>query len=338
VLYPNRVIAGIALLAIALVSLAACSAAAQEYVDAGDARELARSACFRVEHLPGDFEIVARLMQDNVSAALTAPDLATRAQEYDQWGRIGGFYNHWAFEPPSMPDEDADGRMTDEEIESELRIAEAEMLAAPFRSATCSVSVYSSEEGARDAFAAELEALLNPEHLAHVTATSTGSVDDIDGSVTVSHQYSAPVLTRYIVLIRQEHIVAEVSISATCGGVAAQDCDSVQERAHSLAILLHNRLAATRTGDDLPNTVLLDGDQLLESSLARARQVCGTRDFSGCVETYDEFSNDQTPFALCRNEQGSWRFETPTGNIGDSCSAPDYIVVDVIGRDRLYEP
>ncbi|MDW8007807.1 MAG: hypothetical protein RMJ05_13985, partial [Thermomicrobium sp.] len=78
---------------------------------------LARDACFGVEHLPEDFEVVARQIIDNATAE-RRDGPAVEPAEFRTWQRLSGAWLQYAYEPPSMPAEDADGFLTQDELEA----------------------------------------------------------------------------------------------------------------------------------------------------------------------------------------------------------------------------
>lgn len=137
-----------ALLILLGVLLSACQSTPLEPAYVREAGLLARASCFGVEHLPPGFETMALQILDNQLAAARISPRVTLG-DLQRWGRLSGAGLQYLYEPPSMPAEDADGFLTQEELEHALAAAQRERLSAPFASAICQLDLFLTPQGAQ---------------------------------------------------------------------------------------------------------------------------------------------------------------------------------------------
>lgn len=313
------------LIACTAVLLFACGTTVERPFFVAEAGTLSKNLCLSVEHLPSGFEVIGKEIYDNEAAARSAPDPSHRAREYATWGRVTGSFVRWAFEPPSAPAEDADGTMSEAEIEAALELARQETLAAPFTGATCRVDLYETVAGAQQAFAAEAHDLL-----ARPSTTSIESDTLGDESLLLARRHEALPVTQFVFLTRVQNVMGEVTVSASCGDGGDRPCAAVEDRVRSLGTLLVRTVLASAPlstpvpAQDLPAT----GVTLREE----AEQHCPVRDYSGCVAAYLEHAQQPEVSALCRTAYGQWYFEPPAGDVGELCSDGEATIVTVVGR------
>lgn len=285
---------------------------------------MTKNLCFGVESLPGGFEVIGKEIYDNAAAARGAPDPEQRQRDYAAWGRVTGSFLHWAFEPPSVPAEDADGTMSEAEIEAALERARQEMLDAPFTGATCRVDLYETIEGASQAFTAEAGDLLAQPSTAEIERDRLG-----DESLFLVRRYDAPPFSRFILMVRLQNVIGQITVSAPCDTPGGQPCAVAEDRTRSLGTLLLRRLA-----ENAPlSTPVPQGEPATTGTTVRqeAERLCPERDYTGCVAAYLEHAQQPEPVALCRTEYGQWYFEPPTGRVGELCADGEATIIAIVG-------
>lgn len=306
------------------LSLMACSSAVQRPFFVAEAGTMTKSLCFGVESLPGGFEVIGKEIYDNAAAARGTPDPAQRQRDYVAWGRVTGSFLQWAFEPPSAPAENADGTMSEAEIEAALERARQEMLETPFTGATCRVDLYETIEGARQAFAAEAGDLLSQPSTAEIERDLLG-----DESLFLVRRYDAPPISRFILIVRLQNVIGQITVSAPCDTPTGQPCAVAEDRTRSLGTLLLRRLA-----ESAPlSTPVSQGEPAATDTTVRqeAERLCPERDYTGCVAAYLEHAQQPEPVALCRTEYGQWFFEPPAGRVGEHCADGEASIIAIVG-------
>lgn len=285
---------------------------------------MTKNLCFGAESLPGGFEVIGKEIYDNAAAARSAPDPEQRRRDYAAWGRVTGSFLQWAYEPPSVPPEDADGTMSEAEIEAALQRARQEMLEAPFTGATCRVDLYETVEGASQAFAAEARDLLAQPSTREIERDRLG-----DESLLSLRRYAAPPISRFTLTVRLQNVIGEITVSAPCDTPGGQPCAVAGDRTRSLGTLLLRRLA-----ESAPlSTPVPQGEPATTGTTVRqeAEQLCPQRDYTGCVAAYLEHAQQPEPVALCRTEYGQWFFEPPAGRMGEHCADGEASIIAIVG-------
>ncbi len=276
------------------VFLAACSWARPVETGpayASEAGLLARDTCFGVEHLPPDFEVLARQIVDNRSVTQhPAPVIAL--EDSQAWQRLSGAWLQYAYEPPSMPAEDADGFLTQEELEQALAQAHAERQLAPFNAASCRLDLFASQAGAHAAFQA-LTGASPGQRLPH-----RGRGDE---SVLLLAPAAIPGFARLTLWFRRDTVVAAVSAIAACDPTDPDSCAGVRERTESLAALLLRRIDARIPALAPPPPVAADPRSIIEAR-------CPERDYTSCVAEALAVLATGEPTTLCVSPYGEWHF------------------------------
>lgn len=276
------------------VFLAACSwARPVETVPAyaSEAGLLARDTCFGVEHLPPDFEVLTRQIVDNRSAS-QHPAPSIPLADSRAWQRLSGAWLQFAYEPPSMPAEDADGFLTQEELEQALAQAHAERQQAPFSAAGCRLDLFADETGARAAF----QALVDATPGQRVPHRPHG-----DESFLLLAPAAIDGFTRLTLWFRLDNVVAAVSVTAACALSDPASCSQARERTESLAALLVRRLTTRVPGLPSPPAPSSDAQSALEAR-------CPERDYTGCVAEGQAALAAAEPVTLCVSPYGEWQF------------------------------
>ena len=302
----------------------ACGSAVQRPFFVAEAGTITKNLCFGVESLPGGFEVIGKEIYDNAAAARGAPDPEQRQRDYAAWGRVTGSFLHWAFEPPSVPAEDADGTMSEAEIEAALEQARRETLAAPFTGATCRVDLYETIEGASQAFAAEAGDLLAQPSTAEIERNALG-----DESVFLVRRYDAPPMSRFMLIVRVQNVIGQITVSAPCDTPGGRPCAVAEDRTRSLNTLLVRRLA-----ESAPLATPVQQSQRAETGATvrqEAERLCPERDYTGCIAAYLEHAQQPEPAALCQTEYGDWFFEPPAGRVGELCSDGEATIIAIVG-------
>ncbi|MDW8059156.1 MAG: hypothetical protein RMK01_03685 [Thermomicrobium sp.] len=273
-----------------LLLVASCARRAELPPYATEAGLLARDTCFGVEHLPPDFEVVARQILDNQTAARRdAP--AIRPDDVAAWHRLSGAWLQYAFQPPSMPTEDADGFLTQDELEQALARAHVERLGASFTAVVCRLDLFANAAGAQAAFRAISQATAG-QPVEHRTRGNE--------SALVLAPAAVPGFARITLRFRLENVVATVSVTSACDADDAASCDDAHARTEALAALLLRRIA-DRVPGVAPPPPPADQRTAVEA-------VCPERDYTGCVAEGLAALAAATPVTLCVSPYGEWRF------------------------------
>ncbi|MCX2728248.1 hypothetical protein OO015_12180 [Thermomicrobium sp. 4228-Ro] len=261
---------------------------------ASEAGLLARDTCFGIEHLPPHFEVLARQIIDNRSASQhPAPSIAL--EDSQAWQRLNGAWLQYAYEPPSMPAEDADGFLTQDELEQALARAHAERQQAPFSAASCRLDLFASQAGAHAAFQA-LTSASPGQRLPH-----RGRGDE---SVLLLAPAVIPSFARLTLWFRRDTVVAAVSITAACDPTDPASCAGARERTESLAALLLRRIDARVPALAPPPPTAADTRSTIEAH-------CPERDYTSCVAEALAVLATGEPTTLCISPYGEWRFVPP---------------------------
>lgn len=304
------------LAAVLLVAVAACrSSAPSPPPYATEAGLLARSTCFGVEHLPSDFAVVGRQILDNEGAAQRSGAGITLATLTD-WGRLSGAWLQYAYEPPSMPAEDADGFLTQEELEQALAAAHAERRAAPFAAATCRLDLFAAPTGAQAAYQA-LAATSEGQPLTHQPRG--------EESRLLLAPASVPGFARVTLWFRIQNVVAAVVVTAACDATQPESCRAAIDRAESLAALLLRRIAFSVPGIEARL------DPARATPRAQAERACPERDFTTCVAEIERAIADGQHVTLCVSPYGFWAL-VPRGA---PCPEDDWEPVARFPMDQL---
>jgi len=270
---------------------------------ASEAGIRARDACFAIEHLPPDFEVIGRQILDNRSVS-RGPLVALTPPEVRAWQRLSGAWLQYAYEPPSMPAEDADGFLTQDELERALARAHAERQKAPFAAAACRLDLFATPEGAHAAFQAMTRAIPG-RALPH---RARG-----DESTLVLAPAAIAGFARLTLWFRLENVVAAVSVTAACDPNDATSCTEAQQRTESLAALLLRRVAAR-----VPGLAPAPAAPTDPRSFVEAR--CPERDYTSCVAEALATLAAVEPATLCVSPYGEWRFVVhPPGRHSEAC-------------------
>ncbi len=280
---------------------------------------LARDTCFGIEHLPEGFEVVARQILDN---RLTAQRDTPSVQPDDlvAWQRLSGAYLHYAYEPPSMPGEDADGFLTQDELERALTQAHTERQAAPFIAASCRLDIFASATGAAAAFQTMSQATPG-RALPHRPRGARSHLTLAPAPV--------PGFARSTLWFQVDNVVAAVSLTAACDASVPEQCRVVLDRTEALAALLLRRIAARVPGIGVPET--RDGTSDL---LNQAEELCPERDYSTCVNDLLSHASTGSPVMLCVSPIGQWTL-IPLVAPGQPVPCPDdWTVAGLLPRER----
>ncbi|MCM8746942.1 hypothetical protein NET03_10445 [Thermomicrobium sp. CFH 73360] len=252
---------------------------------------LARDTCFGVEHLPGDFEVMARQIIDNPAAA-QHDNPSLRPAQFEAWQRLSGAWLQYAYEPPSMPAEDADGFLSQDELEQALAQAHAERLDAPFTAAACRLDFFATAQRAEAAY----QVLVQTTPGQSLPHRPRG-----DASQLRLASATLPGFARLTLWFRVENVLAAVSVTAPCNPHEPERCRQARDRTESLAALLLRRII-TR----VPGIHPLTTPSALDSR-GSAELLCPERDYTSCVAEIMAAREAAQPFALCISSYGQWQ-------------------------------
>jgi hypothetical protein len=280
---------------------------------------LARDTCFGIENLPEGFEVVARQILDNrLIAQRDTPSV--QPDDLVAWQRLSGAQLHYAYEPPSMPGEDADGFLTQDELERALARAHAERQAAPFIAAFCRLDIFASATGAAAAFQTLSQATPGralPHRQRGATSQLTLALAPVPG------------FARSTLWFRVDNVVAAVSLTAACDASVPEECRVLLDRTEALAALLIRRIAARVPGISVPET--REGASDLRD---QAEQLCPERDYSTCVSDFLTHVATGYPVMLCVSPIGQWTL-IPLAAPDRPVPCPDdWTVAGLLPRER----
>lgn len=159
---------------------------------------------------------------DDVLAAQRAPDPQRRLADYEDWGRVTGYFAQWSYVSPSALTQEELAELSEEEAAAARERARQEALANPFLSANCSVELYETAQGARQAFAAQAGEARNP-------AADTGGFrpavsersDPGIGSESIDLVYGYPTFSVFVVHFRARNTIGSVTVIASGDGAAS---------------------------------------------------------------------------------------------------------------------
>jgi len=167
--------------------------------------------------LTADFILSNQGLVDNTFAAQGVPDPQRREQEYQEWGRVTGYFAQWRFVSPSALTAEELSRLSEEEAAAARERARQEALANPFLSATCSVALFETAEGAAQAFAVETAEARDPR-----ADPASGFAPGVDerpgpdvGSESIDIVYRYPTFDVFLISIRTRNVIGSLSVIAS---------------------------------------------------------------------------------------------------------------------------
>jgi hypothetical protein len=158
---------------------------------------------------------------DDVLSAQRAPDPQRRLADYEDWGRVTGYFAQWTYVSPSALTQEELAELSEEEAAAARERARQEALANPFLAANCSVELFEAAEGARQAFAAQATELRNP------PADTAGFTPEVSerpapgiGGQSIDLVYGYPTFSVFVVNFRAHNIIGSVTVIASGDGTA----------------------------------------------------------------------------------------------------------------------
>jgi hypothetical protein len=153
---------------------------------------------------------------DDALAAQRAPDPQRRLADYEDWGRVTGYFAQWTYVSPSALTQEELAELSEEEAAAARERARQEALANPFLAANCSVELYEAAEGAGHAFAAQATELRNP------PADPAGFTPEVSerpapgiGGQSIDLVYGYPTFSVFVVNFRAHNIIGSVTVIAS---------------------------------------------------------------------------------------------------------------------------
>ncbi len=153
---------------------------------------------------------------DDVLAAQGAPDPQRRLADYEDWGRVTGYFAQWSYVSPSALTQEELAELSEEEAAAARERARQEALANPFLAANCAVELYETAQGARQAFAAQAgEARNPPADTGGFSPSVSERPDPGIGSESTDLVYGYPTFSVFFVNFRARNIIGSISVIAS---------------------------------------------------------------------------------------------------------------------------
>lgn len=167
--------------------------------------------------LTSGFVLTNQGLVDNAYASQAVSDPQRREQEYEEWGRVTGYFTQWRFVSPSALTAEELSRLSEEEAAAAREKARQEALANPYLSATCSVELFETAEGAAQAYAVQTAEARNPR--ADPATGFTPEMDELPGpdvgSESIDFVYRYPTFNVFLTSIRTRNIIGSLSVIAS---------------------------------------------------------------------------------------------------------------------------